>query len=398
SRRVIPYVASPAMPDWLTPRIVLITILFLLILVGTYAMLAFRSDGGAIKSTQPVEKVKLKGSRARSARKKMVQIYDAPLPHFDKSMALERGYFTFHNLATGGVEAKSPNDVLVDRQSLATLQNRTDLAAINVARSRFDGSGLELVADLPNLHTLDLTDTEVTDKAFENIQRMHKLLGLHVEGCYAITDESLRYLTKLPLRFLNIRRTDIGDLGLSYLKESKTLHTLNMTMARKVTAKGILALRGIKSLTSMNVDFKDRPVEFFEALASLKFPNLCVESSDDATMSDPVIDTLGGFKIINFSKIKFSEEQLRRLSCSKHLNTVSFHMGGITDAHVRAMSNSSFQSIGILEDAIFNDRALLELKKLKHLKEIYLSLVPHVTAKGRELLHKARPDINFVQP
>ncbi len=322
----------------------------------------------------------------------------APLPmplDVPEEVLSSSAEFKFSRVPLGGVQASLADNGVVDAKSLSSLANRTDLHALNVSGAEFNGAGLEYVADHP-IEFLDLGDTDITDKAFLPVFRMKRLLFLNIENCCELTDEALRGLRSVPLLQITIRGTGIGDEGLAFLKDVPTLEILNLTKTPRVTAAGLRRLKGHPKLRDLTVDFDDRPLEYFQAIADLGIRDLTIESRrDPAKMTDEILNTLMNFKRLTFVNLDVSKEQLARLSQSRKLDTLSFRNSLMTGVKLKALANSSIKEVTLSCEPNIRKVAFLELRRFKSLKQVYIQRCPQVPLEAFKLLRKERPDIEI---
>jgi len=86
---------------------------------------------------------------------------------------------------------------------------------------------------------------KIKDKSFENLGNLHTL---DVSYCN-ITDKGLEYLSKIQLNTLILSCCKkITDEGIKHLNKDK-LHTLDITGCRKITDEGIKHLGNVKIIT-----------------------------------------------------------------------------------------------------------------------------------------------------
>jgi hypothetical protein len=82
-----------------------------------------------------------------------------------------------------------------------------------------DNSCRWLAAHAPRLTSLGLSGTSVTDRGIEHVAGLQNLLDLAIMDCEAVTDASVPHLLRLrSLRHLNICRTKVSRLGTMALR------------------------------------------------------------------------------------------------------------------------------------------------------------------------------------
>jgi hypothetical protein len=160
---------------------------------------------------------------------------------------------------------------LTDR-GLESLAQISSLISLDVNQLPVTDLGLSHVARLPNLRSLNLDNTQVTDAGLSELKSLPKLTVLFVAGT-RLTDQGLEQLCQSKrwtyLRLINTQVTDAGLAHLSGLDKLTTLQLYNT----KITAAGLPQLKTLKSLQSLSVP---RSPEFDAAIADLKqvLPNL----------------------------------------------------------------------------------------------------------------------------
>jgi len=105
---------------------------------------------------------------------------------------------------------------------------------------------------VPNLVSLDLADTELSDLGMVHISKFKKLKRLSLFYCN-LTNSSLRHLSMLSnLEVLNLDSREIGDSGLWHLRTLKKLKSLDIFSGR-ITDAGCSHIAKIKSLESLEL-------------------------------------------------------------------------------------------------------------------------------------------------
>jgi Leucine-rich repeat (LRR) protein len=156
----------------------------------------------------------------------------------------------------------------VDDAGLVHLKELNKLQSLNLSHTRVSNAGLEhltglnnltflgldncppvsdaglarLVKTLPNLSTLFLGGTQVSDAGLIQLKQLTKLTSLTLQFT-KVTDTGLGHLKALTkLEGLNLSKTQVSDSGLKHLMELSNLKELNLTNT-KATADGVAMLQ-----------------------------------------------------------------------------------------------------------------------------------------------------------
>ena len=126
--------------------------------------------------------------------------------------------------------------------ALANLKGMTDLQTLLLAGTQVTDAGLACLNELPCLTTLSLQATQVTDAGLANLQEIKSMQSLNLGGA-RMTDAGLASLKKMTgLKTLNLGSTQVTDAGLRDLKEHKDLRCLDLSITG-VTVAGFAQLR-----------------------------------------------------------------------------------------------------------------------------------------------------------
>ncbi|KAL7542512.1 hypothetical protein ACHAXR_011846 [Thalassiosira sp. AJA248-18] len=137
---------------------------------------------------------------------------------------------------------------------LARLKNLPMLEELNLDSCLVANWGIAHLIDnnvMPNLTTLDLADTDISDAAMSKIAQFKHMRHLSLFYCN-ISNRGLRHLSSMKnLEVLNLDSREIGDEGCKYIR-SLPLKTLDLFSSR-VTDLGCVFLSKIKTLTSLEL-------------------------------------------------------------------------------------------------------------------------------------------------
>ena len=102
--------------------------------------------------------------------------------------------------------------VKVTAKGLACLQNMTSLKELNASLSMTD-AGMAHLQNLTSLRRLGLySNPNITDVGIAHLRQLRSLQSLHLQFT-KISDKGLAHLDELPLRFLDVRGTQVTDTG-----------------------------------------------------------------------------------------------------------------------------------------------------------------------------------------
>lgn len=109
---------------------------------------------------------------------------------------------------------------------------------------------------------LRLSDTQITDKAIDEIVKLKNLTRIHLENT-KITDNGLLKLANLKnLEYLNLIGTQITDSGLKQLSKCQSLKKIYLWQS-KATQTGVDELRKILVNTTIDLGISQKEVEQF---------------------------------------------------------------------------------------------------------------------------------------
>jgi Leucine-rich repeat (LRR) protein len=144
------------------------------------------------------------------------------------------------------------------------------LTSLTLTGSKVTDGALKCLKELPQLRGLALWRTRVTDVGLEQLAPLRQLHGLDLQD-NDITDAGLARLCRLSqLHVLGLQKTKISDDGLKYVGRLTQLETLDLSYT-KITGAGLRHLKGLKQLTLLCVIgcTKITPLGFNEFHAAL---------------------------------------------------------------------------------------------------------------------------------
>ncbi|NRB41396.1 MAG: hypothetical protein HRU20_23475 [Pseudomonadales bacterium] len=145
----------------------------------------------------------------------------------------------------------------VTAQHLAEVANIPKLHSLSLRGAPLNVSVTDIfriLAGAKELRRLDLTMVKgVTDESLGQIVGLSALEDLSLDNCGSVTNLGLEEVAKLKnLRSLNLVSTQVDDDGMYFLKHATNLESLNLNFTR-VDGQGLLHLAELPKLTSINI-------------------------------------------------------------------------------------------------------------------------------------------------
>ncbi len=127
-----------------------------------------------------------------------------------------------------------------------------DLHTLDLSRSEITDISLSHIEHLTGMKVLELTSTNVTDAGLMHLKDLTSLQGLGLSHCY-ITGKGVGNLVRLQeLRELWLSGADLSDVDLVHITVLNNLVQLGLS-GTKITNEGLLHLAKIKSLVRLYV-------------------------------------------------------------------------------------------------------------------------------------------------
>lgn len=157
--------------------------------------------------------------------------------------------------------------------AFARFDGWTKLKHSSFRGSSLDDEGLRLMCEqFPNYESLSLAHAKFTDAGAASLAKLTKLKGLEI-GTHNATPQCLRYLTGLPLEYLQLGEGFEGPQAIVLIKDFKSLNRLTLTNAKGLTNADLKLLTGMKQLQSLelnNVELTDQLLPELQSFTFLK--------------------------------------------------------------------------------------------------------------------------------
>jgi len=237
-------------------------------------------------------------------------------------------------------------------------------------------SDVRRLAELTDLHRLDLTGTQITDAGVSHLAGLTRLQWLDLSGT-KLTDAGLEHLKGLTgLQWLLLPGTDVTDEALAHLEGLTGLKGLDLS-ATKITDAGLEHLKGLTGLQGLelrNTQITDAGLAHLKGLTKLQ--TLYVSETQITDMGLAHLKGLTGLQSLFLAGTKITDGGLVHLKGLTRLQWLDLSGTQITDAglvHLKGLTG--LQSLHLVNTEI-TDAGLEHLKGLTRLEVLYLSLTP----------------------
>jgi Leucine Rich repeat len=222
---------------------------------------------------------------------------------------------------------------------IVKFMNLSSLEELNLDSCLVGDNAIGHLADnnvVPNLTSLDLADTNLTDLGMVKIAKFKKLTRLSLFYCN-ISNGGLRHISKLTeLQVLNLDSRDISDDGLAHLRKLTNLKSLDVFSGR-ITDAGCVHISKIKSLESLELcggGIGDLGCSLLASLDNLTCLNLS-QNERITNRGAAALATLMNLKALNLSNTRVNSAALRLFGGLLKLQSLALYgCGGIDDENV----------------------------------------------------------------
>ena len=169
------------------------------------------------------------------------------------------------------------DDIALDDTAVASLGNHSELKRLYLARTLVTDVGVEQLTGLGKLIGIGLEGTKVTDSSTEHLAKLSTLKELRL-GDTALTDDGAKQLAKLKkLQSVNFENTRLTTAGLSWLADCDELEIVDLS-GTDVTDGIINILAAMPKLVSVSLRRTQVSPEAIDELKRTVGRNVTVQS------------------------------------------------------------------------------------------------------------------------
>jgi len=258
-------------------------------------------------------------------------------------------------------------------------------------------SDLKQLGGLPDLKTLDLSLSHISDQGMQELKDLPGITELNLYFAEYVTDEGIAALKGWKkLNKLNLHGTKVGDTGLEHIAGIATLESLDVgsTLMTDVGLERLTNLTNLKRLTMGGNELGDAGLQALRQLPGLVYLDLSGRQGTDKNVWTIAMADAGLEAVLTLKHLK----ELR-FSCSfigvgiegKKLGEVS--LLSVTPKWLERMrSLSELEKLKVQGCNRIDDASVTSLTAMPALREVDLQGTS-VTEKGAAALRAANPAV-----
>ncbi|MEO8130481.1 MAG: hypothetical protein ABJF23_18475 [Bryobacteraceae bacterium] len=169
------------------------------------------------------------------------------------------------------------------------------------------------LTELPDLTTLDLSLTHITDQGMQEIKSLRGITQLNLYFAEYVTDEGIAAIKDWKkLKRLNLHGTKVGDTGLEHISGIAPLESLNVgsTLMTDVGLERLTLLPNLKELTMGGNELGDAGLQALRQMPALTYLDLSGRQGTDKNVWTIHISEVGLEAVLALKELR----ELR-LSC-----------------------------------------------------------------------------------
>src|ERR1051326_6373013 len=156
----------------------------------------------------------------------------------------------------------------------ATINAQSAVTGVNLRGSWVTDADVRRLAEYPELATIDLSLTRVTDEGMAELKNLRNVTDLNLYYAEYVTDQGIAAIKNWKkLKHLNLHGTKSSDTALEYVAGIASLESLDVgsTLMTDVGLERLSTLTGLKELTMGGNELGDAGLQALRQLPSLTY-------------------------------------------------------------------------------------------------------------------------------
>lgn len=238
---------------------------------------------------------------------------------------------------------------------------------------------------------------DMTKSSMKLLGRMRNVTKLSMADS-TFENSWLRYIEKLPLKWLELPGTDVDNEGLQHIAKITSLRHLDI-FDTKISGKNLSTLAPLVNLEALAINGTETNDEDLVALKA--FPKLRELNVSGTYLTDAgcvELANLQSLQALRIGKVALSAAGMNELKKLKSVHFLDVRDCGLDDQCAEILSTfSSLQQLDMSSNPI-TDKGLMALSKLPKLYRLSIGECPKITPAGLEKFRAAKPKCIVEQP
>ncbi|HYI95706.1 MAG TPA: hypothetical protein VEX68_19345 [Bryobacteraceae bacterium] len=196
---------------------------------------------------------------------------------------------------------------ITDAGGVVLRDNSGGITGVDLRSSWVTDSDLAEVAKIPNLKTVDLSLSRVTDRGLRALRPATSIVSLNLYFAELITDEGLSIIKgSKHLKRLNVRGTKATDTTLEFVSSIPTIESLDIGYA-EITDVGLDRLTSLTNLRELTIGgnkLTDAGVHLLRQLPQLTYLDVGGSQRTDSGLWSVTLTDVGVESIATLSELK----------------------------------------------------------------------------------------------
>ncbi len=269
------------------------------------------------------------------------------------------------------------------------------VTGVNLRGTWVADADLRKLNELPELTTLDLSLTHITDQGMQELKSLPRVEDLNLYFAEYVTDEGIAAIKGWKhLKRLNLHGTKVGDTGLEHIAAITTLESLNVgsTLMTDVGLERLTTLVNLKRLTMGGNELGDAGLQALREMPGLEYLDLSGRQGTDKNVWTIAMSNTGLDAVLTLKNLR----ELRFMCTSIGVGIEGAKFGEVSMLAVTPEWLGKIEALPKLEKlklqgcGRISDSDVPALKSMAALREVDLRGTA-VTEAGAEALKRARP-------
>jgi internalin A len=318
--------------------------------------------------------------------------FTAACHHFSSA-----GYFLLALLCLAAPLSAAPGWIESLGGSVTT-DARGVLTGVNLRGSWVTDTDLRRLADYPELNTLDLSLTHITDEGMTEIRNLRNVTDLNLYYAEYVTDQGIAAIKNWKkLKRLNLHGTKSSDTALEHIAGITSLESLDVgsIMMTDVGLERLTTLTNLKELTMGANELGDAGLQALRQLPTLTYLDLTGRQGMDKNVWTIVMSAAGLDAVLSL-------QNMRELRIGCYAMNVGIEEAKLAEVTATAVlpewldrmraKLANLEAVGFQGCGKINDASVKTLAAMPKLKEADLRGTS-VTEKGAAALRAAKPGV-----